>query len=72
MTAVPEKTVLISMGVVTFLCTSTHMIQEVLARQSRGLEHFPRFYLSAYLGKVVLSQISFPLVDHANFVLSNM
>ena len=54
MTAVPEKTVLISMGVVTFLCTSTHIVQEFLARQSRGLQHFPRFYISAFIGKVVL------------------
>ena len=49
MTAVPEKTVMISMGVVTFLCTSTHIVQEVLTRQSRGLQHFPRFHLSVVL-----------------------
>jgi hypothetical protein len=55
MTAVPEKSVLISMGGVTFLCTSTHIVQEILARQSRGLQHFPRMFLSIYLGKVVLS-----------------
>ena len=52
MTAVPEKTVMISLGVVTFLCTSTHIVQEVLARESRGLEHFASFYLSAILARL--------------------
>ena len=53
MTAVPDKSVLISMGIVTFLCTSIHIVQEVLARRSLGLDHFPRAHLYVFLSKVI-------------------
>jgi hypothetical protein len=54
MTAVPDKGVLISMGMVTFLCTSIYIVQEVLVRRSLGLDHFPRGHFYVYLGKVLI------------------
>ena len=54
MTAVPEKCILISMGMITFLCTSFHIFQEVLARRSLGLDHFPRGDFYDLLSKVII------------------
>ena len=53
MLAVPEKGVMTCMGVVTFFCTSAHVVQEALVRRSRGLDHFGRMYFFSYLGQVV-------------------
>ena len=53
MSAVPEKGVMTCMGVVTFFCTSAHVVQEALVRRSRGLDHFGRMYFFSYLGQVV-------------------
>ena len=54
MTAVPEKCILISMGMVTFLFTSLHIVQEVLARWSLALDHFPRGDFYDFLSKVII------------------
>ena len=51
--AVQEKMVMTCMGVVTFFCTSAHVVQEALVRRSRGLHHFGRSYFFSYLGQVV-------------------
>ena len=53
MTAVPEKKVLIYMGLVTFIINVAYLLQEAVFRSLRGLEHFSRGSLSFYLGKVV-------------------
>ena len=53
MSAVPEKMVMTCMGVVTFFCTSAHVVQEALVRRSRGLDHFGRMSFFSYLGQVV-------------------
>ena len=53
MSAIPEKRVLIFMGMITFLCTSGHVVQEAQLRTSRGLDHLGRTYYYVYLGKVV-------------------
>jgi hypothetical protein len=53
MSAIPERSVMFYMGVVTFVCTSAHLVQEALVRNSRGLDHFGRMYFFVYLGQVV-------------------
>ena len=53
MTALPEKKVLIYMGLVTFIINVAYLLQEAVVRSLRGLEHFSRGSLSFYLGKVV-------------------
>ena len=53
MSAVPEKTVMICMAVVTLICTVAHVIQEAVARDSHGLDHFARMDIFYYLGEVV-------------------
>ena len=54
MSAVPEKMVMTCMGVITFFCTSAHVVQEALVRRSRGLDHFGRMYFFSYLGQVCI------------------
>ena len=54
MIAVPDKSVLISIGMVTFLFTSLHIVHEVLAQRSLGLDHFPRGDFYVFLSKVII------------------
>ena len=49
--AVPEKQILISMGVFTVITTVASIIHDALLRQSLGLDHFGRVYFFLYLGK---------------------
>ena len=53
MSAIPEKRVLICLGIITSLCTSAHLVQEANLRTSHGMDHFGRTYYYEYLGKVV-------------------
>ena len=53
MATVPEEKVIICMGLVTFICTLAYLLQEAVVRRIRGLDHFSRWSISIYLGKVV-------------------
>ena len=53
MMAISEKNVMICVGVVTSICTMACVLQEVVVRNTRGLHHFSRLYISIWLGKVV-------------------
>ena len=55
MSAVAEKKVMIWMGAVTAICTLTHVVEEAVTRQAKGLDHFARWCFNIYLGKVYLS-----------------
>ena len=50
---VPEQKVMICMGCITFIFTLAYLLQEAVVRRIRGLDHFGRWYMSLYLGKVV-------------------
>ena len=52
MSAVPEQKVMICMGLVTTIFTLAHLGEEAVTRRILGLDHFGRWYLSIYLGKV--------------------
>ena len=52
MSAVAEKKVMIWMGAVTAICTLTHVVEEAVTRQAKGLDHFARWCFNIYLGKV--------------------
>jgi hypothetical protein len=51
---VPDRKVMIFMGWVTLICTSAYLLQEAVVRRIRGLDHFSRWSISIYLGKVCL------------------
>ena len=51
--SVPEKQVMICFGVFTFTCTLAGIIQEAIIRDRRGLDHFGRWYLFIWMGKVL-------------------
>ena len=50
MAAIPERHVMICLGVVTFIFTLAHVVQEVVIRRLRGLDHFARMIIFDYLG----------------------
>ena len=52
MTAISEENVIIMMGIFTSIFTITFLVWEVLLRQHLGLDHFARWCLNTYLGKV--------------------
>ena len=53
MAAVPEGSVMVCMGVVTFISNVAHIVHEASVRRTRGLDHFGRTSFNIYLGKVV-------------------
>ena len=53
MTAILERNVMICVGVVTSICTMACILQEVIVRNSRGLNHFARLDHFIWLGKVL-------------------
>ena len=53
MAAVPEGSVMVCMGVVTFISNVAHIVHEVSVRRTHGLVHFARSYINIFLGKVV-------------------
>ena len=54
MASVPEQKVMACMGVVTSVLTLIHLGLEALVRNIRGLDHYARWCLNIYFGKVVL------------------
>jgi hypothetical protein len=54
MAAVSEKKVMVCMCVVTSIGTLAHLAGEVITRNIRGLDHYARWCLNTYLGKVAL------------------
>ena len=56
MSAVAERKVMIWMGAVTSFCTLTHMLEEAVTRNAKGLDHFARWCFNIYLGKVNYSE----------------
>ena len=48
MSAVDERKVMIWMGVVTSVCTLTHMLEEAATRNAKGLDHFARWCFNIY------------------------
>ena len=54
MASLSEQNVMVCMGVVTSVVTLIHLVLEALTRNNRGLDHYARWCLNTYLGKVVL------------------
>ena len=56
MAAISETKVMAWMFVTTLVSTVGHLIEEAVTRNSRGLNHFSRQCVNAYLGKVISQQ----------------
>ena len=52
MSAISEELVIIVMGMFTSIFTIIFLVWEALLRQHLGLDHFARWCLNTYLGKV--------------------
>ena len=59
---IPENRVMSSLCFVTVICSLIYLLQETIVREIRGLNHFGRWSLSIYLGKVVFNY-QIPLIN---------
>ena len=50
---IPEQKVMNCFTAVTVFCSLIYLLQEAAVRHFRGLDHFGRWALNTYLGKVV-------------------
>ena len=52
MTMIPENTMMSLLGATTAIAIVCHVALEILLRNHRGLEHYPRWCLVVYISKV--------------------